>query len=177
MQLLKEKQMSLETMNDRYELMVSALSKGMTWDEMMAQVDRMGKVTKADIVKVANQYFNDRFVKFVKKMGTYAKDKLKQPGYEPIIPKNVDEESAFAKELKKIPVAKRELKLVDLQHDADYRALAEHAKLYTVKNPLNDLFNVKVVFHRGSICDPRLEMAADYIQQIGSDSLTKQQFK
>ncbi len=177
MQLLKEKQMSLETMNDRYELMVSALSKGMTWDEMMAQVDRMGKVTKADIVKVANRYFNDRFMKFVKKMGTYAKDKLKQPGYEPIIPKNVDEESAFAKELKNIPVAKRELKLVDLQHDAEYRALAEHAKLYTVKNPLNDLFNVKVVFHRGSICDPRLEMAADYIQQLGTDSLTKQQFE
>ena len=175
MELLKTTLSSLETIEDRSSLMVSAMSKGISWQQMLDQFEKTRKVGKDDIVKMANRYFNDHFVRLVKKMGNYPKDNLKQPGYKPVIPENADKESAFARELKAIPVSNREAKLVDLGRDADIHRIADHRTLYMVKNPINELFELDILLHRGTLGDPRLELASEYVDKLGTDSLTRQQ--
>jgi len=177
LQLMKTSQTGLETIKDRSNMMVAALSKGLTWQQQLDQVEKARKVSRADITRVAKQYLDDRFVRFVKKYGHYPKDDLKQPGYQPVIPQNSDKESAFAQELKHIPVDKRELKLVDLERDAPTQQLGPHCTLYTVANPVNSLFKLEVIFHRGIVRDPRLELATSYVGQLGTDSLTRQQLE
>lgn len=177
LQLMKATQTSLETMESRSELMVSALSKGITWQQQLDQIEKTRKVGKADIVRVANKYFNDHFIRLVKKMGHYPKDNLRQPGYKPVIPQNIDKESAFAQQLKSIPVSGKEVKLVDFDRDADAHKLTEYSTLYMVKNPVNELFNLEIILHRGSLGDPRLDLASTYVDKLGTDSLSRQQLE
>ena len=47
--------------------------------------------------------------------------------------------------------------------------------LYTVNNPLNDLFELTVSYNCGDKADPRLSTAAGFFNEIGTDSLTRQQ--
>lgn len=177
MELLKSTHTALERIDNRSQLMIDAMSKGITWQQMLDQLAKINSVSKDDVVRVASRYLNDNFVRFVKKYGTYPKDNLQQPGYEPVIPQNTDKESDYAKELKKIPVNHKEMKIVDFDKDAYSKKLAEHSTLYTVKNEMNELFEVNITLYRGSRREPRLDLAVDYIQRLGTDSLTKQQLE
>ena len=166
---------TLETIDKRAQQMVEVMTSGHTWQEYLDKVNGIDKLTKADVVAVAKRYFGAPFIRFKKKYGDTKKDKMKQPGYIPVKPKNKNAESAYAKRLAAIPVNDVEPRLIDFENDATRTPLGGQATLYTVKNPVNDLFQFTVRFNRGEKADARLTNAVGLLNSIGTDSLTRQQ--
>ena len=165
----------LETIDDRGLQMVMVMSSGHKWQDYIDKVNSIDRVTKADVVAAAKRYLDRPFVRFKKKFGSLTKDKVSQPGYTPVKPKNSSEESAYAKRMAQMPVGDKELPLVDFEKDAIMTPLGGQATLYTVKNPLNDLFNLTIRYNRGTKADPRLSAVSALLDNAGTDSLSRQQ--
>ena len=175
--MLIEAEQQLETIDSRSDLMVDVFSQGHKWQEVLAQLDELKAIGRDDIVRVANKYFTDRYLRLQKKFGISEKETLKQPGYKPIEPKNCDAKSAFAQQLEQLPNSSQALRLIDMERDAKRSRLAQGVTLYTTENPVNDIFTFKMRFLNGSKQTPVLEQLCDYLTLIGTDSLNKQQLE
>ena len=165
----------LETIGKRAQTMVEVMSSGHTWQQYIDKINAIEKLTKADVVAAAKRYVNSPFIRFKKKYGNTDKDKMRQPDYTPVKPKNKNAESEYAKRLAQLPVRDVEPRLIDFDNDATTILLGGQATLYTVKNPVNDLFELEVIYNRGEKADPRLSASAALLNAIGTDSLTRQQ--
>ena len=165
----------LETIDDRAMKMVTVMTTGHSWQEYIDKVNAINSLTKQDVMAAAKHYFEKPFIRYKKKYGNYEKDKLSQPGYTPVKPKNRDAESEYAKRLAQIPVENVEPRLLDFENDVVTTPLGGNSALYTVKNPVNDLFQLTVRYNKGEKADPRLSYASQLLNTIGTDSLTRQQ--
>ena len=174
-ELYRESFRSLETIEKRAEKMVTVMSSGHRWQEYIDKVNSINQLTKADVSAAAKHYLDAPFVRFKKKMGDTKKDKISQPNYTPVRPKNKNAESAYAKRLTEIPVEEVVPRLIDFSRDAVITPLGGQATLYTVKNPINDLFELSVLYNRGVIADPKLAFTCDLLNYSGTDSLSRQQ--
>lgn len=166
----------LETIDDRAECMVRVMGSGHSWQEYLDKVNSINTLSREDVISACRKYFDAPFVRFKKKKGDYPKDKISQPGYTPIVPKSRNAESAFAKQLSELPIAASHPRLIDFDRDATITSLGGTATLYTVANPVNDLFELTISYNRGLGADTRLEATSDFLNNCGTDSLTRQQF-
>ena len=173
--MLQEQERSIETIDNRSEMMIDAFSQGQSWQNVLKRMERIKRISKADVVRVANKYFTDQYLTLHKKYGTEPKENLKQPGYKPIKPKNAGAKSKYSRELELLPVVQKPIRLIDFEKDAHCIALSHHATLYTKENPANDLFSFTLRFKDGKRHTPLLELLSNYLEAIGTDSLKKQQ--
>ena len=166
-----------ETISSRSELLVDLFSKGKTWQDALNKIEGIKRLTKADVVAAAKKYYSANYITLVKKYGTPKKETLKQPGYKPISPKNMDAKSDFARQLEQIPVKQAEIRTVDLQKAVDTKQLNDHATLFYKQNPINDIFTFTLRFKDGKLHTPALDVLAPYLSSLGTDSLKKQQLE
>lgn len=173
--MTKEAQSNLEDIDKRAGTMSVIMSEGCTWDDYLARVDAISKVTKADVVKAANKYFTTNYIKFKKKFGSYPKDKIAKPDYTPVESKNLNVSSDYAKELAKMPVQAVAPRFLDFKKDAQMIALTPHVNLYTAPNPMNDIFSLSISYPIGTLANPTLEAVQEYLGSLGTDSLSRQE--
>ena len=167
---------TLETIDNRSMQMVMVMSSGHSWQEYLDKVHAIDRLTKQDVIAAANRYLNAPFVRFKKKTGRYPKDKVSQPGYHPIIPKNKNAESAYAQRLKTVPATDYPPRLLDFDNDVTTTTLGEYCTLYTAENKFNDLFKLTLSYNKGILASPRLEALSNLLDLVGTDSLSRQKF-
>ncbi|MBR5072649.1 MAG: insulinase family protein, partial [Bacteroidales bacterium] len=171
----KNAQQALETIAGRSEQMVSVMTQGRGWDEYLAQVDAIRSITRDDIMRVANKYFTDKYIRFEKVMGSYPKDNVAKPDIDPVVPKHSGESSEYAKRLEAMPVRDVAPRLVDLQRDVQRLDVTPNVRLFYKNNPVNDLFSLTLRVVRGTADDPVVEHVASFLNTVGTDSLSVQQ--
>ena len=176
-EMLMEAEKDIETIGSRSEVLINALSKGRTWQDVLNKMADIRRLTKADVVAAAKKYYGANYITLSKKYGTSKKETLKQPGYKPISPKNMDAKSAFAQQLEQIPVKESATRTVDFKHDVTTQQFNSHVTLYYKENPINDIFTFTLRYKDGDLHTPALNILADYLSQSGTDSLKKQQFE
>ena len=176
-EMLMEAEQELETIDNRSQLMVDAFSKGKTWQNVLDKIEQIKRVTKDDVVAAAKKYYGANHITLTKKYGTPDKETLKQPGYKPITPKNMDAKSAFALQLEQIPVKDATIRTVDFDHDVTKQKLNDHVTLYYKENLMNDIFTFTLRYQDGTLHTPKLAVLADYLSALGTDSLKKQQLE
>ena len=174
---LMEAEQALETIADRSAVMLDAFSQGQTWQAVLDMIERVKTVTKQDVVRVARKYYTDQYLTLHKKFGNEPKETLKQPGYEPVKPKNAGAKSQYARELEAMPTVEQAIRLVDFERDAQRTVLSPHVVLYTKENPVNDIFTFTLRYKDGTIHTPLLSQLGEYLDAIGTDSLKKQQLE
>lgn len=175
-EMLSRTERSLEDLESRAGMMVSAFSHGLPWDSVLARPERIRAVTKEAVVRAANKYLTDSCLRVTKKFGKYAKDRVSQPGYTPVTPKHAGGiSSEYARMLERMPCRPLRPRLVDFGKDVGERRLDSLVTLYRVENPVNDIFELRLIYHKGTAASPVLAHVADYVTQLGTDSLTKQQ--
>lgn len=174
--MAKERTTALEKISDRATLMVSALAGHGSWSDYTALDSRIRAITKEDIKRVATKYLDGNFIRMVKKFGTYPKDRITQPGYKPVVPKNNGAESEYARMLDSIPVKPVEIKTVDFAGDVTVTKLGRLATLYTAPNPMNDIFSMDIIYRRGTLGDKRAGLVAGLADAFGTDSLTRTEY-
>lgn len=168
---------NMENADNRSMLMLNAItSTDMTWNEYVKLKRGVVNITKADIVAVMNKYIGGNSLRLVKKFGSYPKDRVYQPGYSPVKATNINAESEFVRQLASIPINKVEPRFVDFDKDAETVSIGSKATLYTVKNPANKYFSLRMTYLKGTVSDRCLEMVGEYLPEIGTDSLSSRKF-
>ena len=174
--LTKESETNLETISKRSEQMVAAMAAGLSWNEYMQLQTAIANVSRDDVIAVARKYFTDNYMLLHKKNGKCKVDQLPKPEYTPVVPQHVNEKSAFAQRLEQIPVKDVAPRMVDFNKDVARAALKGGNLLYAGNNPINDIFTLRVNFHKGSKHDKLLEVAPEYVNTLGTDSLSIKAF-
>lgn len=174
MMLLRKAESALESLDNRANKMMEIFTQNRTWADYLNQTSSIDTLTKEDIVRVANKYFTTSYIKFVKKFGSYPKDKIQKPDFLPIVPKNTNASSEYAKQLEQMPIQPSKPRLLNFDKDVQTIELTSHSSLYVTNNPVNDLFSLSLIYHKGCSADSRLALLPDYLTTLGTNSLTKQ---
>lgn len=168
---------NLENIDSRARIMMSLFSQGKSWDEYLQEVSKIDAMTREDVIRVAQKYFSDNYLYVTKKTGKYPKDNLTKPDFSPVVPKNAEATSEYAQQLDKLSVQKVEPRFIDFEKDAQISRLSPLATLYTATNPVSDIFSLNLVYQIGTLEQPRLMHLANYLQFLGTDSLSFHDFR
>ncbi len=174
---LEFEQAMLENSN-RAQMFIDAFINGESWEQWVADRERLKNITKSDIVRVANKYLGEKnYASVAKRQGT-PRDELKiaKPGLTPIVT-NRDTASVFLNELVNTKVEPIEPQFVNFQKDLTSLELANGTQLLYTRNPYNDLFDLTFVYETGSWADRYLSYAASYIKLIGTKDMTPAQIR
>jgi predicted Zn-dependent peptidase len=168
---------SYESNEARASAMYEAFIERVDWKDYLQQQDDFGKITKAEIVKFANDNYGPNYVTVFKRTGTDPnKVKVVKPAITPV-PANRDVASAYYKQLTAMPSTELQPVFVDYKKDIQETEIKPGLPLYYTHNAENGLFNLSYVFDLGKNNDPRWSLATDYLQYLGTGNYTAAQLQ
>lgn len=168
---------SLENIDSHATIMMDLFSQGKSWNDYLNEVARIESITKEDVVRVAQKYFSNNYLCVTKSTGKYPKDNLPKPAFSPVVPRNADASSSYAKQLEKIPEQQVAPRIIDFEKDVKTSKLTPLVTLYTTPNPLNDIFTLNISYGIGALEQPELMQLTNYLQLLGTESLSFEQFR
>ena len=168
---------SLENIDSRATIMMNLFSQGKSWNDYLNEVARIESITKEDVVRVAQKYFSNNYLCVTKSTGKYPKDNLPKPAFSPVVPRNADASSSYAKQLEKIPEQQVAPRIIDFEKAVKTSKLTPLVTLYTTPNPLNDIFTLNISYGIGALEQPELMQLTNYLQLLGTESLSFEQFR
>lgn len=160
----------------RADMYVQSFISGTDWADEVAQLDRMAKITKQDIVDWANEYLGEKSYAIVYKREGEDRNvqKIAAPKITPIVT-NRDKQSAFLTEIQQSKVTPIEPVFVDYQTDMAQFDVREGIHVLYKKNELNDIFTLNYIFDTGTENDPSLSLAFDYMSYLGTEAMSAEQ--
>ncbi|MDO7846497.1 insulinase family protein [Hymenobacter sp. M29] len=168
---------SYESNEARASAMYEAFIERIDWKDYLRQQDDFGKITKAEIVKFANDNYGPNYVTVFKRTGIDPnKVKVVKPAITPV-PANRDVASAYYKQLTAMPSTELQPVFVDYKKDIQETEIKPGLPLYYTHNAENGLFNLSYVFDLGKNNDPRWSLATDYLQYLGTGSYSAAQLQ
>ncbi len=170
----KNKILASETYGGRAGDLMGAFTDELNWKDQVAYTDQLSKLTKADIVKFANTYFNNNYVLIYKRKGEDKNVvKVEKPAITPI-ETNANEQSAFVTTINKMPATAVKPVWIDYAKDLQKGAVGPAPILY-VQNKDNSIFRLKYRFDVGTWNDIKLGLAGQYLQFLSTDKLSAEQ--
>ena len=168
---------TLEDINSRSEVMIRLFTQGKSWKSYLQEVTHIGQLTKEDIIRVADKYFGNDYLYVTKKMGRYAKNTLPKPSFKPIVAKNSEAVSTYAKQLENIPVKEMRPRFLDFIADVQSFPLMPNVQLYATPNPVNKVFSLHIAYGIGMIERPVLKHLSNYLLYLGTETLSYDEFR
>jgi len=168
---------ALENIDSRTTIMMNLFSQGKSWNDYLREVSKIDAITKEDVIRVTNKYFTKNYLYITKSTGKYPKDDLPKPDFAPVIPKNIEASSEYAKYLATIPVQPSKPRLIDFDKDVKTFQLTPLVRLYITPNKMNDIFTIDIIYNVGFNKMPILTQLAMYLQFLGTDTLVYEQFR
>src|SRR5207245_2435805 len=163
----KNREAQLESDGARVTLMRNAFLAYQDWDHVVGEIDRIEKLSKQDVVRVANQYFGGGYVAGYRVDEQHEVPKIEKPKIDKI---DIDptRQSEFFRRVLAMKV--KEIEPVWVKPGHDYRKVEarDGVKLYYVRNPLNDLFALPISVDIGSRHDNRLNAAIQLLDKSGT---------
>lgn len=168
---------ALENIDSWAQMMFMLFSQGKSWDEYINEMSCINALTKEDVVAVARKYFGDDYLYIKKKTGRYPKDNLPKPDFKPIAPHNTDAKSEYARKVEQLPVTETQTRFIDFDKDVRIVQLTPKATLYSVHNPVNEIFTLSLTYGIGTWENPMLNQLKTYLPFLGTDSMTFDEFR
>ena len=167
----------LDNNGSRARQLVNAYVNHVDWQQEVGKLNRMAGMTKQQIVDFARRHLNDNFVCVYKRMGedTTAK-KIDKPAITPI-PTNRDKQSDFVRNILAENVQPIQPQFVDYSKEMTIGKINKKLPLLYKRNTQDDLFSLTFKYDFGTAADNRYEIAAAYIDYLGTKALNATQFK
>ena len=165
----------LESNDSRASLLAASFVSLEPWERAAGRLDRIRKVTKADVVRVANKYLGADRVAVYRRNAKPEIPKISKPEFTNVAI-DPNRESAFLKEVLAMPSTPIEPKFVVAGRDYTITP-TEGGRLYAAKNPYNDLFALSFYFERGSRTDRDLCAALDLLDLSGAGPYSADDYK
>ena len=170
MGMLKERIQATENLSQLANLFLEMEGSGQSYEEFVAETERIKKVTKEEVVAIANKYFGNDYLDVRSKMGSTPKDKVEKPNWKPLEAKNTNMKSDFAKMIEAEDVPEVTPQIIHFGSDVKITDISEGFKLYSSINTANDIFELKFYFNYGTADDPDLGQAASYLSLQGTET-------
>ena len=172
----KNKKAALEDDTARVAAMRSSWIDHEDWDHAVAAIDRIAKVTKEDVVRVANQYFGDNYACGYRRDAPPKLPKVEKPEIAKvdIDPSRISE---FGKAVMTMPVKPIEPVFVDPAKDYTIAEARKGVELYYVPNPINDIFSLTFSIDFGNHQDNTIGTAAQLLQKSGTKRFSAEELK
>ncbi|MBI1305155.1 MAG: hypothetical protein GC181_00920 [Bacteroidetes bacterium] len=159
-ELTMDHERSLENYESRAFNIAFAYGSNSTWEDYLAYSDKIDKITKADVQRVAEKYLTKHRFTLRSRTGSPPKTVLEKPGFKPVVTDQT-EESVFAKQFQERKIAARTPRFIDPEKDVYRTNLNESNKLFVTRNPVNDIFSMNIAFWVGDDTLKNLELAMD----------------
>ncbi|MFT5641728.1 MAG: zinc protease [Cyclobacteriaceae bacterium] len=172
----KSEMKKLESNRSRANEMVMAFTNDIPWETYIQNLDVLETITKKQIVDFVNINYTDNYAIVFKRSG---EDSIKQQVDKPMItkvPVNREQKSDFHAAIAQTEVQKLKPVFVDYETEItqfDYRGL----EVLSRQNTENKLFELTYMLEAGSFENPVLKMAVGYLEYIGTENLSSEDFK
>ena len=168
---------SLDSNASRADRCVDAFINGQEWKDVVAQTDRLAKLTKQDVMDFARRHFLDNYAVVYKTQGTdTTQKKIEKPQITPI-PANRNLQSQFVADIAASKVTPIQPQFVDFDKDMARTTLKNGQPLYYIQNKENGLFSLYFVYPMGEQANKWLPFAASYLDYVGTDRLSAKEVK
>lgn len=177
-----------ENMEDpRYKLysLIEVFNNNQTWEEYVEEQMSIDNITKQDIVDVANKYFTDNYAILRSRTGFPKKDKVKKPGFDPIIPKNSEAESVYAQQFKAkdtVDIEPLYMKVGMVGEDELSEKDVLKAKwndkvsYFHGHNPINNIFKIQFKYGIGRRQNDLMPYACMHLNELGTSTKDQKEF-
>jgi predicted Zn-dependent peptidase len=165
----------LESNWSRVSKMATAYTRHMPWAQAARRSEVLRKVTREDVVRVAQKYLTGDYVAVHRKKGDHAPPKIEKPKITPVA---IDptRQSRFAAEVLAMPASPTEPEwLVEGKHYTRRKLPA--GDLVSVPNPTNELFSLLYHFDFGHAQQPLVCEALELMEQSGTATLAPAELK
>ena len=175
----KERKSHLETNGGSYSrvgMMRSAFLRYQDWDYAIARIDRMEKVTKEDVIRVARKYFGKNYIAGYRIDEQHEVPKIQKPQIDKI---DIDpnRQSAFARKVMAMAVEPIKPTFVDPKRDYQRVDYHDGVPLYYARNPLNDLFSLSFSVDIGTNQNNKLGIAERLLSKSGTANTRSEELK
>jgi predicted Zn-dependent peptidase len=161
-----ESQQQLESNNGRMELMTQAFTLGEDWRDVVTKTERLRKISKAEIVRVAKQYLPKEYLVVKKVKRSTTPPKITKPGITPV-KLDPSRQTVFAKSILAMPV--NPIEPVMLVEGKDYeRGTLPTGEVIAVKNKRNGLFALRFEYNFGRADDRLACLAINSLDLVGA---------
>ncbi len=166
-------QQGLESNQGRLSQMENSFLLGENWPDVVSKIDRMKKLTKADIVRVAKQYLTKDVLVLKKVKGKSETAKIEKPTISKV-PVDPSRQSAYAKAILEMPSSP--IEPVAIAEGKDYeRGKLPTGDLVTVKNTRNGLFSLSFMYDYGRADDKLACLALETLKFAGAGKRNTEQ--
>ncbi|MDR1436984.1 MAG: insulinase family protein [Candidatus Symbiothrix sp.] len=157
---------------------LTAFISRVSWKEYVGRIDEMDKITKADIVAFANEFFrDDNYVTVYKRTGENKEKVIVEKPLITAISINRDKESAFATELLAEKPEAIEPVFIDYGEVIKKEPLKEGVDFYYTKNVSNKIYSLNHFVEISNITDKKLALAFSYLPYLGTSGYTPEELK
>jgi predicted Zn-dependent peptidase len=171
---LKDLQAS-ENNNNRAAQITNTFIWGMDWQHFIRRFERLEKITKADIVRFANERLGDNYVAVYKRSGDDPNVlKVEKPPITPVTVNRTDA-SHFAQNFLSREAPRMEPVFVDFEKTIQCRTLESGVQLEYLINKNNPTFILDYILEMGRNSDRELAFAIAYLPYLGTDRYTPDQ--
>ncbi|KJJ87909.1 peptidase M16 [Prevotella intermedia ZT] len=168
---------SLDNNQFRAKAFVDAFINNVDWKQEVGRLNRISKMTKAEIVSFANRFFDNGYAAIYKVQGTDTTiQKVDKPKITPI-PTNNDKHSAFLQEIVNHQVEPIKPVFVDFKKDLTKSTTKKGWPILYKQNTQDDLFTLYLEIPFGKESDLLPGYAKMYIDYLGTDKMTNAQIK
>lgn len=160
---------ALDNNRSRVSQMVDCFVTRTPWQQHVEQLDRIARLTKADITAWAREHLGDGYVCVYKRRGDDTTlVKIEKPAITPI-PANRDAQSQYLRQYAATPTHPIEPQFCDFR-DLTFAQTGTTPIIYK-HNDQDARFSLVFRYPFGSDADRRLTVAADYLTLLGTDAL------
>ncbi len=168
---------SYESNEARASAMYEAFIERVSWADYVKQNEDFATITKAEIVKFANDNYGQNYVAVFKRTGEDPnKVKVVKPAITPV-PANRDAASAYYKEVSALPSTELKPVFIDYKKDIQTAEIKPGLPLYYTRNTENGLFSLFYAIDLGTTNNPLLDVATDYVQYLGTGQYSAAQLQ
>ena len=175
-ELYREKQLSLESLEEKTINLAHAFASGVDLNEALDAAKIIQNITKEDVINAAQKYLGDNYLILQSKMGMPKKEKIDKPGFTPVVT-NTDVMSEYRKYFNTIENIDYHTTPIDFSKDIQNRELSENLNLTYTKNNENDIFQLSIRFGIGKHKIKEIEQAINYMNLIGTKDYTAKELK
>ena len=175
--LKKSEMEQLENNWSRANKMVMAFTNDIAWADYITFLDRLGKITKQEVIDFVNKNYNENYVVVYKRNG---EDPNKQRVEKPEItkvPLNREVKSDFYVAISEKESPQIDPVFVDYQKDISRGNTTGGIEILAKKNEENGLFDLFFLLDIGSNNDPAMKVAVQYLEFLGTPELSAEELK
>ena len=165
---------NLQNNSFRADQFVTSFIYEIPWTNMVAELDNMAKVTKEDVVAVANKYLNEGYVAIHKEQGKApVTAAISKPKITPILT-NRDKQSEYLQQIQAEAAAAQPIEpvFVDFSKDMQKGVAKSGMEVLYKKNTSNTLFELEFMIDFGTKDNKMISFATNYFDYLGTAQKT-----